>query len=90
MIERSIRRIMRRIDQDYERLVATEAAFVDARASATARLICIAQTGIEIEIHPHSKDAMTIDLANIAEQHDLTPDDIQAILLRHEPSLGEW
>jgi hypothetical protein len=85
--ERYVRRTMRNFDEEVLRLIGLESARSDPRTSMAAMLIKLVHVGVDVK--EYSTEAMVSNLARVAEEHSLTPEDIQEILVRHEPSLGE-
>lgn len=61
-----------------------EAAAGDPRTSDVASALCLARAGVEF-------DGLELAdrLGSVAEFYHLGPDDMQAILQRHEPKLAE-
>jgi hypothetical protein len=52
-----------------------------------ARVLVLCSTGQEFDDEPMER--LQSDVASVAEEFYLSPEDVQAILLKHEPSLAE-
>jgi hypothetical protein len=63
-----------------------EAAVQDPRTSDVASALCLVRTGIEFDEHDLAEQ-----LGDVADFYGLDPDEMQAILHQHEPTLSkEW
>lgn len=69
---------------DRERRLAL--AYADKRLSSAAFLRSLLRSGIVIRPDIHHQ--MENDLADVSQQYGMTPDDMHALMVRHEPSLA--
>lgn len=72
------------MDQDYRELCAAQFAH-DSRISEAASALVLARTGVIL-----SDEAIMIladNLSMVADEHALTPEELQAALIHNEPQL---
>ena len=79
-------RLVRGVERLYQMPSDYQGAVDDRRTSEAARLLCLSETGCEIL--PESADSMVLNLARVAEEYGIGPDDVQKILMTHEPVLA--
>lgn len=75
----------RSIDRLHGQLLNEESARYDARLTGAASMLSLVQCGVEFD--PRHVDRMIGQLATVAETYNLSPDQMQHLLLSHEPSL---
>lgn len=78
---------MGNFEQTAAHFFRSEAAYGDRRSGEAASLLALALSGMELD--EAVRESIVHNLADLAREHDLTPDDIQRILFRHDSSLSE-
>lgn len=73
-----------RLDHEYRVLCAADFAS-DARISSAASLLALSRAGVVID--NASIDAVVDTLGTFAEEHQLSPEEVQAALVCNEPVL---
>jgi alkanesulfonate monooxygenase SsuD/methylene tetrahydromethanopterin reductase-like flavin-dependent oxidoreductase (luciferase family) len=74
-----------KFERDIRSHLITEGLVGDRRVAEAACLLFLAGSALEITAESH--EAMIERLAAAAEQHGADPDQVQAALLLHEPTL---
>lgn len=79
-------RLVRGVERLFQMPTDYQGAVDDRRTAEAARLLCLSETGCEIL--EESADSMVLNLARVAEEYGIGPDDVQKILMTHEPMLA--
>lgn len=77
---------MKLSDATIERFYSTEAARTDQRIVAAASFLALRNTGTSLDLALMARTGE--ELAAVAEAYGLDPDDMNNLLLHHEPLLG--